>query len=98
MNYIISPEQLKVFIKKIYGPLKKVSSDDGRYVVWYNKDGEKLFELTGQGDISVKFSHYHLLFEFISPSDASERSTIAKVFREYLEELSGKENLYITTF
>lgn len=98
MNYIISPEQLTFFIKKLYGPLEMVSSDDGRYKVWYNQDGEKLFELTGEGDMSIKSNYYYLLFDFISPSDASERSPITKGLRKYLEELSGKENLYITTF
>lgn len=97
MNYIINPEQLKVFIKKIYGPLERVSSVGGGHVVWYNQDGEKLFEVTGEKDMSIKSDYYYLLFDIISPSNSSERSSIAKGLHKYLEELSGRKNLYITT-
>lgn len=97
MNYIITTEQLIMFIKKFYGPLERVSSNGGRYVVWYNQNGEKIFELIGERDMSIKSEYYYLLLDFISPSNASERSPIVKGLHKYLKELSGKENLYITT-
>ena len=98
MTYIITPEQLIMFIKKFYGPLKVSSSNDGRYMVWYNKDMEKVFELTGGTDISIKSNYFYSLMNFISPTNSSERSTIMKGLYKYFEELSGKKILDIMTF
>ena len=98
MNYIITSEQLIMFIKKFYGPLKVLSSDNGRHMVWYNRDKEKVFELTGGTDISIKSNYFHLLIDFISPANASERSVIMKALYKYFGELSGRKILDIMTF
>ena len=98
MNYIITSEQLIIFIKKFYGPLKVLSSDDGRHMVWYNKDREKVFELTGGTDISIKSNYFQLLIDFISPNRTSERSDIMKALYKYFGELSGRKILDITIF
>ena len=98
MNYIITSEQLIIFIKKFYGPLKVLSSDDGRHMVWYNKDREKVFELTGGTDISIKSNYFQLLIDFISPNSTSERSDIMKALYKYFGELSGRKILDITIF
>ena len=98
MNYIITSEQLIIFIKKFYGPLKVLSSDEGRHMVWYNKDREKVFELTGGTDISIKSNYFQLLIDFISPNSTSERSDIMKALYKYFGELSGRKILDITIF
>ena len=98
MNYIITSEQLIIFIKKFYGPLKVLSSDDGRHMVWYNKDREKVFELTGGTDISIKSNYFQLLIDFISPNSLSERSDIMKALYKYFGELSGRKILDIMIF
>ena len=98
MNYIITSEQLIIFIKKFYGPLKVLSSDDGRHMVWYNKDREKVFELTGGTDISIKSNYFQLLIDFISPNSTSERSDIMKALYKYFGELSGRKILDIMIF
>ena len=98
MNYIITSEQLIMFIKKFFGPLKVLSSDDGRHMAWYNKDKEKVFELTGGTDISIKSNYFYLLIDFISPTNASERSVIMKALYKYFGELSGRKILDIMTF
>ena len=87
-----------MFIKKFYGPLKVLSSDDGRHMVWYNKDKVRVFELTGGTDISIKSDYFYSLIDFISPTNPSERSVIMKGLYKYFEELSGKKILDITTF
>jgi hypothetical protein len=98
MTYIITSEQLSMFIKKFYGPLKVLSSDNGRYMVWYNKDKEKVFELTGGTDISIRSNYFYSLIDFISPNDAGERSAIMKALYKYFGELSGRKILDIMTF
>jgi hypothetical protein len=98
MDYIISPEQLNMFIKKFYGPLEVVSIEDGRYMAWFNQDGEKVFELTGGTDISIKYDYFYLLINFLSPNDSSERSPIMKGLYKYFEELSGRKIHDIMTF
>jgi hypothetical protein len=54
-----------MFIKKFYGPLEVVSIEDGRYMAWFNQDGEKVFELTGGTDISIKYDYFYLLINFL---------------------------------
>ena len=75
-----------------------LSSDDGRHMVWYNKDREKVFELTGGTDISIKSNYFQLLIDFISPNSTSERSDIMKALYKYFGELSGRKILDIMIF
>ena len=98
MNYIITSEQLIIFIKKFYGPLKVLSSDDGRHMVWYNQDGEKVFELTGGTDISIRSNYLYSLIDFLNLSDSSEKSIVMKSLYKYFGELSGRKILDIMTF
>ena len=98
MNYIITSEQLNMFIKKFYGPLKVLSSDNGRHMVWYNTDKEKVFELTGGTDISIRKSYFYSLIDFLNLSDSTEKSIVMKSLYKYFEELSGRKILDIMTF
>lgn len=98
MEYIISTEQLNFFIKKFYGPLEMVSGDNGRHMVWYNQDGEKVFELTGGTDISIRSNYLYSLIDFLNLSDSSEKSIVMKSLYKYFGELSGRKILDIMTF
>jgi hypothetical protein len=98
MTYIITSEQLNTFIKKFYGPLEMESGDNGRYMVWYNRDGEKVFELTGGTDISIRKNYFYSLIDFLNLDDADEKSIVMKALYKYFGELSGRKILDIMTF
>ena len=98
MTYIITSEQLSMFIKKFYGPLKVLSLDNGRYMVWYNRDGEKVFELTGGTDISIRKNYFYSLIDFLNLDDSNEKSIVMKALYKYFGELSGRKILDIMTF
>jgi hypothetical protein len=98
MTYIITSEQLNTFIKKFYGPLEVVSSDKGRHMVWYNKDGEKVFELTGGTDISIRKNYFYSLIDFLNLDDSDEKSIVMNALYKYFGELSGRKILDIMTF
>jgi hypothetical protein len=98
MTYIITSEQLNTFIKKFYGPLEVVSADKGRHMVWYNKDGEKVFELTGGTDISIRKNYFYSLIDFLNLDNSNERSIVMKALYKYFGELSGRNILDIMTF
>jgi hypothetical protein len=98
MTYIITSEQLNTFIKKFYGPLKMESGDNGRYMVWYNRDGEKVFELTGGTDISIRKNYFYSLIDFLNLDDSDEKSIVMKALYKYFGELSGRKILDIMTF
>jgi hypothetical protein len=87
-----------MLIKKFYGPLEVVSLDNGQNMLWYNKNGEKVFELTDGTYMSVKKNYFYSLINFISPNDAGERSAVTKVLYNYFGELSGRKILDIMTF
>lgn len=98
MDYVISPEQLNFFIKKFYGPLEMISTDNGKYMSWRNRDGEKIFELTNGTDMTINRDYFYLLMDFMSPSNSKERAPIMKELHKYLEELSGKKIRELSIF
>ena len=95
MNYIMTSEQLNTFIKKFYGPLEMESGDNGKHMVWYNRDGEKVFELTVGTDISISRNYFYSLFDFLNLGNSNEKAIVMKALYKYFGELSGRKILDI---